>query len=347
MKERVRAAMSLGHDLANDYRRIRGSLAAGGLAYFVALSLAPAALAFGTLAGLLLKPAQIRSALDRLAQRAPETFDEVQPFTSALVSAIESASGSTFTITTLVSLMIAIYASSKIVLGLRMAMNSAFGVVETRSGLVDRAVAAVVTLVAMIVGVAVVVLLTIVPQVLAWLDLPSLPVTTGAPWLDWLVVSLIVFTAVRWILTHGSDRRQRVSWLSPGAWAATAGIVGSTVGVGIYAHFSTTIGTAVLLFGTAVVLLLWLYLCFVSLLWGAVIEAHSSKGDPAGSAPVPCVSGGEPARGTSDDAGQEGGDSRGEAHVQSVRPGREDSEGQGPESRDPRRDDAEGHSSAG
>lgn len=277
MKARAREAMALWRELSDDYRRMRGSLAAGGLAYFVALSLAPAALAFGTLAGLLLDPAQIRSALDRLAQQAPGTFDEVKPVTDALVSAIESASGSTFTIATLVSLVIAVYAASKVVLGLRMAMNSAFGVVEMRSGLVERAVAAVVTLAAMIAGVAIVVVLTIVPRVLAWLELPGLPVTTGAPVLDWLVVVIVVFLSVRWLLAHASDHRQQVPWLSWGAWIATAGIAGSTIGVGIYAHLSTTIGTAVLLFGTAVVILLWLYLCFVSLLWGAVIEAWAGR----------------------------------------------------------------------
>lgn len=277
MKARAREAMALWRELSDDYRRMRGSLAAGGLAYFVALSLAPAALAFGTLAGLLLDPAQIRSALDRLAQQAPGTFDEVKPVTDALVSAIESASGSTFTIATLVSLVIAVYAASKVVLGLRMAMNSAFGVVEMRSGLVERAVAAVVTLAAMIAGVAIVVVLTIVPRVLAWLELPGLPVTTGAPVLDWLVVVIVVFLSVRWLLAHASDHRQQVPWLSWGAWIATVGIAGSTIGVGIYAHLSTTIGTAVLLFGTAVVILLWLYLCFVSLLWGAVIEAWAGR----------------------------------------------------------------------
>ena len=32
-----------------------------------------------------------------------------------------------------------------------------------------------------------------------------------------------------------------------------------------------------LVFGTAVVILLWLYLCFVALLWGAIIEADDQR----------------------------------------------------------------------
>lgn len=273
MAERVRAAVAEAKALSVEYRRTRASLSAGGLAYFVALSLAPAALAFGSLAGLLLDPVDVRAALDRLAERTPQTFEAIEPMADALTSTIESASAGSFTITTLVSVMIAVYASSKVVLGMRMAMNAAFGVTETRSGMVERAFAAIVTLVGLVAGVAIVVLLTVVPKVLSWLELPPIPVSLGMPVLDWLVVVPLVFLAVRWLLRHGPDRRARVPWRSLGAWVATIGIMVVTAGVGVYAHFSSSIGTAILLFGTAVVILLWLYLCFVALLWGAVIEA--------------------------------------------------------------------------
>lgn len=275
MKEQARVLIAYGREVSEDYRRTRASLAAGGLAYFVALSIAPAALAFGSIAGLLLDPADVRAGLEQVAVRAPQTFDAIEPITSALLSTVETASAGSFTVATLVSVVIAVYASSKVVLGLRMAMNSAFAVVETRGGMLDRLVAAVVTLIALVAGVAIIVLLTVVPRVLAWLGLPPLPVSTGTPVLDWLVLVLIVLVAVRWLLQHGPNRRARVPWRSLGAWVGTLGIVGATIGVGIYAHYSSGIGAAVLLFGTAIVILLWLYLCFVALLWGAVIEARA------------------------------------------------------------------------
>jgi len=331
VKERVHEVVGYGRALADDYRRTRSSLAAGGLAYFVALSLAPAALAFGTLAGLLLNPADVRAALDRLAVRAPEAFSTIKPVSDALLSTIESASGSAFTVTTLVGVVIAVYASSKVVLGLRMAMNTAFHVTETRNGVVDRAIAAVVTLAAMVIGVALVVLLTLVPRILAWLDLPGLPVTTGMPVLDWAIVIAVIFLAVRWLLRHGPDHGERVPWRSLGAWTATLGIAGATVGVGIYTHLSSTISTAILVFGAAIVILLWLYLCFVSLLWGAVIEAHAQERRGARSGRP--VSGGEPARRAGDQASDERGGGGSEAHVEGVGPGREDPEEQGADSR--------------
>lgn len=331
MKDQVHAAVVYGRGLADEYRRTRASLAAGGLAYFVALSLAPAALAFGTLAGLLLDPAEVRTALDRLAVRAPEAFGTIKPVSDALVSTIESASGSAFTVTTLVSVVIAVYAASKVVLGLRMAMNTAFHVTESRSGMVERVIAAVVTLVAMVIGVALVVLLTLVPRILAWLELPSLPVTTGLPIVDWAVVIALIFLAVRWLLRHGPAHAERVPWRSLGAWTATLGIAGATVGVGIYTSLSSTLNAAILVFGAAIVILLWLYLCFVALLWGAVIEAHAQ----ARRATQADGSGREPARGPGDQTGDEGRGGGGDSHVEGVRPGGEDPEQEGADAGDP------------
>lgn len=277
MNPRVQATVDYGLDLSRQYRHTRASLAAGGLAYFVALSIAPAALALGTVAGLLLDPADIRVALERLGERTPDAFAAIEPVASALISTIESASTSSFTIATVVSSLVAIYAASKVVLGLRMAMNSAFGVVETRSGLIERGFAAIVTLIAIIVGVALIFILTVLPQILGFLDLPSGPLTTGVPVLDWAIVVLLIFVVVRWLLQHGPDRPARVPWHSLGAWTATLGIGGVTIGVGLFTRFSTSISTAVVIFGTAIVLLLWVYLCFVALLWGAVIESDAER----------------------------------------------------------------------
>jgi membrane protein len=273
VKERVRKLVAWGSRLGLEYTRTRASLSAGGLAYFVALSLAPAALAFGTLAGLFLDPEDVREVLERVAERAPGSVGELQPAIDALVSTIETASATAFTVTTLVSALIAIYASSKVVLGVRMAMNTVFGVEETRSGIIERGIATVITLAGLVVGVAVVILLTLVPRVLDWLGISTIPLSTGSWLADWLIVGALVFVAVRWILHHAPNQSRRVAWTSRGAWAATAGIVGATIGVGIYTRFSTSLSTAVLVFGTAVVILLWLYLCFVALLWGAIIEA--------------------------------------------------------------------------
>ncbi len=318
MKQRFRYLVAWGTRLGGDYTRYRASLAAGGLAYFVALSLAPAAVAFGMIAGVFLDPSDVRSALEDLAARTPGTVGNVQPVIDALVSMVEGASATAFTVTTVVSLVIAVYAASKVVYGVRMALNTVFGVVEVRSGLVERAFSAVFTLVGLVICVGVVVLLTFVPRILQWLGITGITTTTGNWLLDWLVVLLLVFVGVRGIVRRGPNGGVPVPWRSLGVAAATVWIVAVTAGVGVYASFSSSLGAAVLLLGTAVVILLWLYLCFVGLLWGAIIEADRQR------------SGREPARGAGDQAGDEGGDGPAEPHVQGVREGRQNAEDKHP-----------------
>ena len=269
-----------GQRLTLDYQRNRTALAAGGLAYFVALSIAPAALAFGTVAGLFLGPDEVRTALENLVSRAPGTISGAQPAIDALVSLVAGASASAFTITTIVSVVIAIYASSKVVFGVRMAMNTTFGVTETRGGFFERIIATGVTLVGLVAGVAIVILLTLVPRVFSWLGIDKVSLTTGSWILDWLIVLALVFLCVRWVMRHAPNHGKPVPWRSPGVALATVGIVAATIGVGIYAKFSASLGAAVLLFGTAIVILLWLYLCFLALLWGAIIEADRQRSMP-------------------------------------------------------------------
>ena len=277
MRSRVQQLLAWGQRLSLDYQRSRASLAAGGLAYFVALSIAPAALAFGTVAGLVLDPVDVRTALENLAGRAPGTVGNMQPAIDAIVGMIEGASATAFTATTLISALVAIYASSKVVLGVRMAMNTVFGVVETRSGLIERGISTIITLIGLVAAVGIVVLMTFVPRILQWLGVTGFAATTGNWLLDWLIVLVLIFASVRWVMHHAPNGGQRVPWTSPGVSLATVGIGLATVGVGIYARFSASLGAAVLVFGTAVVILLWLYLCFVALLWGAIVEAERQR----------------------------------------------------------------------
>ena len=60
VKHRVRMWIAWFQQLLAEYQRARVSLFSGGMAYFVALSLAPAALAFGAIAGLFIDPQEDR-----------------------------------------------------------------------------------------------------------------------------------------------------------------------------------------------------------------------------------------------------------------------------------------------
>ena len=289
MTERIREWAAYGKRLSVEIARIRASLAAGGLAYFVALALAPAAIALGSIAGLVLDPEDVRHALESVAARTPGLQESSQAAINALVGLVESGSTASFTIATIVGFGVAIYAASKVVYGVREAMDAAFDVREARTGIIERAWSTAITLIGLVGAAALVVLLTVVPKVLDWLGLQQVVTTTGNWILDWLIALVLVYLAVRWTLQHAPNQDVRVPWTSPGAIVGALGIIGATGVVGIYARYSSTLGAAVAVFGTAVVLLLWLYLCFMGLLWGAVIEAErqrrardASGGEPAG-----------------------------------------------------------------
>lgn len=257
----------------------RASLAAGGLAYFVVLAIAPAAVVVGSLAGLLLTPAEIREAFARLQDSAPELASNVSGLSDALISIVENASATSFTVATIISVLVAIYAASKVVYGIRLAQDTSYGVVSTSRPLLARAGSAIITLVALLAVAAVIVALTLIPKVLGALGLDNVRLLTGTTALDWLVLIVVVWVLVRVTMGHLTGARRRVPVRALGPIVATAVIAGSTIGVGIYAHYSSTLSAAVLVFGSAVVLLLWLYLGFLGLLIGSEMEAVRREHD--------------------------------------------------------------------
>ena len=278
MAVNARAAVAYGREITTRVGEHRASLAAGGLAYFVVLALAPAAVVVGSVAGLLLSPAQVREAFDRLQVASPGLASNVSGLTDALVSVVENASATSFTVATIVSVLVAVYAASKVVYGIRLAQDTSYGAVSTSRTLLVRAVAAVITLVALLVVAALIVALTFVPKILSAFGLGDVRLVTGATALDWLVLVVVIWLLIRLTMTHLTGARQRIPLSALGPVAATAIIVASTVGVGVYAHYSSTLSAAVLVFGSPVVVLLWLYFCFLGLLIGTEMEAVRRQG---------------------------------------------------------------------
>lgn len=266
----------------------RGSLAAGGLAFFVALSVAPAALAIGWLVGRFLSPDEVRQALTTAAEGTPGLRTQAQPVIDSLVSLIESASSSAVTITSIVGVLVAVYAASRTVVGLRLALNSAFGVPDRYRGILERVASTVITLIGLVAGVAAILALTFIPRVLAALGLTDIRITTGS-WLgDWLIAGIIVWLACWFTIARGANHCARIPLLSPGPILAAVWIIAVSIGVGVYATASSTMSAAVAVFGSVLVILLWLYLGFIGLLLGAEVEAerHGLGRVPAADVPT-------------------------------------------------------------
>jgi uncharacterized BrkB/YihY/UPF0761 family membrane protein len=170
-----------------------------------------------------------------------------------------------------------VYASSKVVFGLRQAMDTVFHVEVARFGLVERLVSAVVTFIGLLLTVTVVVVLAVLPRFLDWLRIDSLSSSTVNVVLGWCIFTVLTYCSVRAIFYHVPASKQRVPWKSGGVAISTVWIVAVTGGVGLYAKYSSSFSAAVLLFGTAVVILLWMYFGLLGLLWGATVEANRQE----------------------------------------------------------------------
>lgn len=251
------------------YTAHRGSLVAGGLAFFVALSLAPAALAIGRLAGLLLDPEQVRSVMETVVRQSPHVGPS-SDLADAVISLVESGSATAVTITTLVSLALAVYAASRVVLGMHLALNTALGRPERFQGVGRRVFATAMTLVGLIAIAGALIVLTVLPEIFAWLGV-DVSLSTGLPVLDWLVFSVGLWFGLRELLGRPAGLGR---WPAFEPVLATGWVLAVSVGVGVYVRLSSSMSATAVVFGSAIVVLLWLYLCFVGVLLAAEVIGY-------------------------------------------------------------------------
>ena len=277
MRERIGQLVAYCLVISRRFAMHRGSLSAGGLAFFVALSIAPAAVVVGGISGLFATPEEVRATLTTAIASAPNLTSAAGPFIDSIVNLVERSSGSTVTITSIVSLLIAVSAASRMVYGFRLALNAAFGVTERYQGILERLLSSVITLVGIFGAVGVIVVLTIVPKILTALGITNARLFTGIGWVDWIIVTVAVWLGVWWLIRSGPNGIDRVPIRALGPLVAAVWVMGSSAGVGVYVNLSGTLGAAIIVFGSALVVLLWLYLCFVGLLIGAEIESERQE----------------------------------------------------------------------
>ncbi len=237
------------------------------------MALVPMAIAIGSVAGIFLTPEQITSAWNQLQANAPASLEALTPTIDSLVQLVATASTGSFTITSIITTGIAIYAASKVVLGMRTALADTYEVPIHESGLVDRAVSALVALVGLTIVVTVLAALTIVPQMLQRLGLGGATFLDDAPVLSAVIALVLLYVVIRWLVSAAPGVRHVLGWWSWGAAVATVWIVGASLGFGYYASWSSTVSSAVLAFGTPIALLLWIYLVVTGVMIGAVVQA--------------------------------------------------------------------------
>jgi len=271
------AVVRFGKNLSAAMSRHRDGASAAALAFFVMLAAAPAAIAVGAIAGLVMGPAQIKSAIDALGKSLHHLPPNAEPVVHGVESLITSASASTFTLTTVISLVVSLYAASKVIYELRVAISVIEEMGHTRNGFILRAISAVVTLLAAVIVTAVLVAGAVLPRILRDANVSMLGTLLNLVIVDWLLYVVMTWVVVVSIYALLGSARRKFVWTSPGPVVAALVIVSSTGGIGIYVSVSNTMGSAIALFGAPIIVLLWLYVGFLGLFAGAEIDSSWRK----------------------------------------------------------------------
>jgi membrane protein len=252
------------------FARHRGSVLAGGLAFFGLLSLVPAFVSLGAIVALLYNPAEFAEDLAAVLVDRPEALAALSPTLESIARLDDTSLGSVG-VAGLVSLAVSLYAASRFVYVGRQVLDITFELEPQPPSVVSRVIAIGITLLAQVAIVVGVILLTLVPRVLELFGIDE--VWSGAIRYLRLPLALgLVYLLLTAAMRFGTRARRVVGWANVGAAVSTAIILVGTFGLGWYLQASFTYSQVVALLGGFVALQLWLYIVGVAIVVAAEIE---------------------------------------------------------------------------
>lgn len=252
------------------FARHRGSVLAGGLAFFGLLSLVPSFVSLGALVALFYNPADFADDVRTLIADRPDALAALGP-TLDSIATLGDTDVSTIGAAGVVSLAVSLYAASRFVYVGRQVLDIAFEQVPQPPSLLSRGFAILITLVAQLAIVVGVIALTLVPRILelfgiadevgSWIRLGRVPLAL-------LLVYLLLTAAMRF----GTRARRVVGWINLGSVFGTVLILIGTYGLGWYLSVSVTYSQIVAILGSVIALELWLYVVGLAIVLSAEIE---------------------------------------------------------------------------
>lgn len=294
----VNLAIEVARDFVVRFGALNVSLLSGGLSYYVILALAPIAISVGAISGLFIDQEQFVAGWDSLVSRGPKSLSGLDPVVTSLSSLAQSATTGSVTATTIISLVLAVYVSQKVVYGILRIQDHIFNNDRTPSGMLVRIRSAVIALVLIIVIVVSLLAVTFVPVFLSSLNIEN-SFLGLLDTLGWLTPAIFVYLLVWFVMRHTSGSNGVVTWRSPGLLVATVLIILSIGAFGIYANQSSTVGSALVVFGAPIAVLIWAYFVFLGFFIGSIVEGLTRDRGLAR----------KPTRGTTDHSNDESADS--------------------------------------
>ena len=274
LQNRLSPIMEFIKPIAIRYGQLNISLVAGGMAYYVMLALAPMAVAIGAIAGLFVDPKMVAKSWDEISAENPDTLNVFDPAVSALTDLAAKSSGGAVTIATISSVILAIYVSQKVVYGVQSVEDQIFHQDKVKQGLIARGWSALIALAGIVVIVGSLLILTVLPQFLDDIGVQE-TVRSVLGYIQWLLPIAFVYLFVWLVLARVSHGSGRISWHSPGLLISTLWILGSVGVFGLYANLSSTVGSALVVFGAPIAILIWTFLVFMGFFIGSLVQAQA------------------------------------------------------------------------
>lgn len=270
-----------------EIKRDRVPLAAAGVAFYAMLALFPALTALLSLYGLVADPQQAGQQIQNLTGTLGGGAGDL---IADQVQAITAASQGALSLGLAVSVLAALWAASSGMNGLMEALTLAHDEEETRGFVKRRAIALVLTILAMVFVALALASIVVVPLVIGALGWGAV-----GEWairiLRWPIVAVFLLVALATVYRYAPNRdKPEWRWVSWGAVIAMVLWVLASLGFSFYVqnfgNYNETYGAL----GGVIVLLLWLFLSSFVVLLGAEINAemeHQTRHDTTAGAPQP------------------------------------------------------------
>lgn len=252
------------------FARHRGSVLAGGLAFFGLLSLVPSFVSLGALVALFYNPADFADDVRSLVADRPDALEALGPTLDSIANLSDTTLSSIGT-AGLISLAVSLYAASRFVYVGRQVLDISFELLPQPPSLLSRGIAILITLATQLAIVVGVIVLTLVPRILELFGIQD-QVGSMIRLVRMPLALLIVYALLTAAMRFGTRARRVVGWVNLGAMIGTLVILLGTLGLGWFLSVSVTYSQIVAILGGVIALELWLYVLGLAIVVAAEIE---------------------------------------------------------------------------
>ncbi len=259
--------------LKREWQHNNLSDAAAALTFYGVLSLFPFLLLTVSLAGVFIQPAQVEALIGALGREVPPALTPL--LYEQLAQLTSGPGGGMLTF----SALAAVWSATAGVVSLMTALNTAYGVTESRPRWKVLAIALGMMLAGVVLAPLAGFLAVAAPALATRLGQPWV---TLAGWLRFPVAALLMMTLWATLYSVLPDARQKLRFILPGSIVGVLVWLAASLGFSFYVSRFSTFGVTYGALGGIIVLLLWMWFSSLALMLGAELNAVLARRPPAG-----------------------------------------------------------------